>query len=121
MHSLKQLFVFNLLLVVLSAGLYQAAIADNTQTGSSAFFCDLTRMLPDSAQVADYDRCIEGGGLHCIITPACNTSSSGFSALVGNAFEPARLVVKSGYHRHSPPLYTFYANRPLRPPIIRSL
>jgi len=118
MHCLKQHYVFNLLLVVLSASLFQAAIADNPQAGSSESFCDTSQMLPSSAQSASHNQCIEGGGLHCTITPACNPSTSGSSALVGNAFESARLVVRSGYHRHSTPLYTFYANRSLRPPII---
>ena len=121
MHYLKQHFVFNLLLVVLSASLFQAAIADNPQAGSSESFCDTSQMLPDSVQGASHNRCIEGGGLHCANTPACNPSTSGSSALVDNAFQSVRLVVKSGYYRYSTPLYTFYANRSLRPPIIVSL
>jgi hypothetical protein len=117
MHRLKQHFIFNLLLLVLSASLFQAAIADNSQAGSSETFCDFSQMFPGSAQGATHDRCIAGGGLHCASAPACNPTANGFSLLVGNPFEAVRLVVKAGHISRSTPLYSIHATRLLRPPI----
>lgn len=118
MHCLKQHFIFHSLLFVLSVNFFQAAIADNTQAGSSEPFCDISQMFPDSVQDMGHNRCIEGGNLHCTITPACNPSAGGSSALVGNGFVSEILIVISGYHGHSAHLYTVYAKRLLRPPII---
>lgn len=118
MHCQKQHFIFNLLFVVLLGSFFQAAIADNLQAGSSETFCGTSQIFHGPAQAASHNRCIEGGNLHCTVTQACNPSANGLSALLGSAFEPARLVVKSGYQRHSTSLYTFYAKLSLRPPIV---
>jgi hypothetical protein len=117
MHRLSQHFNFNLLILVLSASLFQAAIADNSRAGSSETYCDFSQMFPGSAQGATHDRCTAGGVQHCVSAPACNPTANGFSLLAGNPFELVRLVVKAGHIRRSIPLYSIHATRLLRPPI----
>ena len=111
-----------LLVLILTISSFQSGYAINLDQNSLESHCQTLQLNPDTITAFENELpCNTEHKTHCFNFLGCTSSLNGSSILSRNSYqEPARVIIKIGYEKIDPTLFTIYSKLFKRPPIAYS-